>query len=130
MLEFATAAAAQAAALHAHREVAAQYARALRFAAGLPDAERARLLEARSVECYLSDQGPAAIAARRTALDLRRRSGDRLREGENLRWLSPLSWFEGRNAEAEATPDGSQPAARSPVLAPGPSDASKAAVGR
>jgi len=41
VLEFAIAAAEQAAGLHAHREAAAQYARALRFADTLPAAERA-----------------------------------------------------------------------------------------
>ena len=66
-LELATAAAAQAGALRAHREAAAQYARALRHAQGLPDAQRAQLLEGRSYACYLSDQGQAAIEARRAA---------------------------------------------------------------
>ena len=47
MLEFAPAAAEQAAALGAHREAAAQYARALRFADGLDDAKRADLCTAR-----------------------------------------------------------------------------------
>ncbi len=75
VLEFAIAAAEQAAALHAHREAAAQYARALRFADRLPAAERARLLEGRSVACYLSDQGEEAIAARQAALDIWRTSG-------------------------------------------------------
>ena len=92
VLEFAIAAAEQAAALHAHREAAAQYARALRFADALPPAERARLLEGRSLACYMNDQGEEAIAARREALDLWRTVGDPLKEGENLRWLSHLSW--------------------------------------
>jgi DNA-binding CsgD family transcriptional regulator len=100
VLEFATAAAEQAAALHAHREAAAQYARALRFADGLPAAERARLLEGRSIACYLSDHGEEAIAARLEALDIWRTLGDRLKEGENLRWLSHLYWLEREAAEA------------------------------
>lgn len=97
VLEFAVAAAEQAAGLHAHREAAAQYARALRFADALPAAERARLLEKRSVACYLSDDGEEAIAARTEALGIWRTLDDRLREGDNLRWLSHLSW---RDAEA------------------------------
>ena len=100
VLEFAIAAAEQAAALHAHREAAAQYARALRFGDALPAAERARLLEGRSVACYLSDQGEEAIAARLEALDIWRTLGDRLKEGESLRWLSHLYWLEGEAAEA------------------------------
>ncbi len=100
VLQFASAAAEQAAALNAHREAAAQYARALRFADGLPPAERARLLERRSVACYLSDHGEEAIAARLEALDIWRSLGDRLKEGDSLRWLSHLYWHEGDAAEA------------------------------
>jgi predicted ATPase len=50
VLRFAPAAAARAASLGAHREAAAQYARALRFGERLPLAERAELLERRSRE--------------------------------------------------------------------------------
>jgi predicted ATPase/DNA-binding CsgD family transcriptional regulator len=100
VLEFAIAAAEQAVALHAHREAAAQYARALRFADALPAAERARLLEGRSVASYLSDQGEAAIAARLEALAIWRTLGDSLKEGDNLRWLSHLYWLDGEATEA------------------------------
>jgi ATP/maltotriose-dependent transcriptional regulator MalT len=104
VLEFATAAAEQAVALNAHREAAAQYARALRFGDALPAAERARLLEGRSLACYISEQGEEAIAARQAALDLWRRLGDPLKEGENLSWLLRVYcyWFQGHGAEAEA----------------------------
>ena len=102
VLEFALAAAEQAAALHAHREAAAQYARALRHGDGLDDAARAGLLERRSLACFISDQGVEAIGARLDALAIWRRLGDRPKEGENRRWLSRLYWFEGRGAEAEA----------------------------
>ena len=50
-LEFASAAAQRAAALGAHREAAAQYARALRHAGSVQPAERARLLDAYAQEC-------------------------------------------------------------------------------
>src|SRR5829696_2593553 len=102
VLQFAIAAAEQAAALHAHREAAAQYARVLRFANALPPAERVRLLEGRSVACYLSDDGEEAIAARLEALDIWRALGEPLKEGESLRWLSHFYWLEGRGVEAEA----------------------------
>jgi DNA-binding CsgD family transcriptional regulator/predicted metal-dependent hydrolase len=101
VLEFAIAAAQQATALNAHREAAAQYARALRYADALPPAERARLLEGRSVACYLSDQGEEAIASRQTALTVWRKLGDSLKEGENLRWLSRLYWYGGHGTEAD-----------------------------
>jgi DNA-binding CsgD family transcriptional regulator/tetratricopeptide (TPR) repeat protein len=102
VLEFAIAAAKQAAALHAHREAAAQYARALRFADALPAAERARLLEGQSLACYFNDRGEEAIAARQAAIDIWRRLGEPLEEGECLRWLSHFYWLEGRGGEAEA----------------------------
>jgi tetratricopeptide (TPR) repeat protein len=100
VLQFAIAAAEQAAGLHAHREAAAQYARALRFADALPPVERARLLEGRSLACYLSDDGEEAIATRLEALDIWRALGDRLKEGENLRWLSHLHWLDREATEA------------------------------
>jgi ATP/maltotriose-dependent transcriptional regulator MalT len=102
VLEFAIPAAEQAAAMFAHHEAAAQYARALRFGDNLPAAERARLHEGRAVACYLSDQGEEAIAARQEALRLWRGLSDHLKVGDNLRWLSRLSWYAGRGAEAEA----------------------------
>lgn len=63
VLGYASAAADEATRLNAHRQAAAQYRRALRFADHLPGAERARLLEGLAVSCYLSDQGEEAISA-------------------------------------------------------------------
>jgi DNA-binding CsgD family transcriptional regulator len=103
VLTHAVAAAGQAAALWAHREAAAQYERALRFADHLPPDERAELLERRSYECYLTGLLDDAIAAGEAALALRRETGDRHKEGDDLRWLSRLNWFAGDNAEAERT---------------------------
>ncbi len=100
VLGYAPAAAERAATLGAHREAAAQYARALRFASGLPPERRATLLQARSHECYLTDQMTEAIAAGEAALALWRQTGDQLREGDALRRLSRLLWFSGRGAEA------------------------------
>jgi DNA-binding CsgD family transcriptional regulator len=102
VLTFAVAAAEQAAGLFAHREAAAQYARALRFADRLPAVERARLFEGRSLACYMIDQGDEAVAARQAALDIWRSLGDPLKEGENLRWLAHAHWLQGRGAETEA----------------------------
>ncbi|MEZ4565364.1 MAG: AAA family ATPase [Thermomicrobiales bacterium] len=101
VLEFAIPAAEQAAAMFAHHEAAAQFARALRFGDALPPEERARLFEGRSAACHLSDQGEEAIAARREALRIWRSLGDPLKEGDNLRWLSRLFWYAGLGAEAE-----------------------------
>src|SRR5439155_12158910 len=63
VLELAPAAALRAAALGAHREAAAQYARALRFADRVPLEVLAKLLSGRSGECYLTNQFDEAIAA-------------------------------------------------------------------
>lgn len=102
VLSFAVQAAEQAAALHAYREAAAQYARALRFGDALPAEERATLLERYAHASYLCDQGDTAIAARQEAILLRRALGDRLREGDDLRWLSRHYWYHGQGAAAEA----------------------------
>lgn len=101
VLAVAPEAARQAAAFGAHREAAAQYARALRFAAALPPEERADLLEARSQECFLTGEIEEALAARRDALALRKVAGDRLKQGDTTRWLSRLTWSTGRTVEAE-----------------------------
>ena len=94
-------AAAHAASVGAHREAAALYARTLRVAGVLPMRERALLLEQYSVECYLSEPIDAACSARAEALAIWRALGDRLREGDALRWLSRLWWIRGVGADAE-----------------------------
>ena len=84
VLEFAPAAGARASKLGAHREAAAQYARALRFADGLPLEERAELLGRHTVECYVTTQDEAALASSREALDAWRQLREPLREAEAL----------------------------------------------
>jgi hypothetical protein len=101
VLRFAPAAAARAASLGAYREAAAQCARALRFGDRLPAATRAELLERRSYACYLTDQNDAAIEAIEDALACRRELGQRLEEGDSLRWLSQILWCPGRTGESE-----------------------------
>jgi ATP/maltotriose-dependent transcriptional regulator MalT len=102
VLRYAPLAGEHAAAVGAHREAAAQFARALRCAADLPSGRRAELLERRAYECYLTDDIEEAMAARRLALDEYRRAGDRLREGDTYRWLSRLAWFHGDGPTADA----------------------------
>lgn len=86
----------------AHREAAAQYARALSFADGLSLERRAELLQRRVTECWMTDQFGAAIEAQEEALEHRRRLGDRRGEGDSLRTLSRLMFFVGRVREGEA----------------------------
>jgi ATP/maltotriose-dependent transcriptional regulator MalT len=101
VLRYAPAAGDLAASLGAHRESAAQFARALRFAEAEPPEARAALLGRRSYECYLTDQIEEAVEARLAELDLWHAAGDTLREGDAQRWLSRLYWFLGRNREAD-----------------------------
>ena len=99
-LRFAPIAAQEAAAQGAHREAAAQYATALRFADALPLEQRATLHEQLAYECYLTSQIERAVEARTAALDICRQLDARERIGNNLRWLSRLAWFLGQEASA------------------------------
>jgi DNA-binding CsgD family transcriptional regulator len=90
-----------AAALGAHHTAAAQFDRALRFAAGLDPEELARLLDRHSFECYLTSRLEDATASRKRALTCWTAVGDGLRQGDELRWLSRLSWFLGDQADTE-----------------------------
>jgi DNA-binding CsgD family transcriptional regulator/tetratricopeptide (TPR) repeat protein len=101
VLEHARAAGAKAAELGAHREAAEHYARALRFADGLPQEEVALLFERRSYECSVTLQVEDALAAARQALDRYRALGDRLKEGELLCWTSRVAYFAARLGEAD-----------------------------
>ena len=101
VVRFAPGAAERAASLGAHREAAAQYARALRFGDRLDTQGRAGFLNRRAVECYLTDENAEAIEAQRRALDLYRELGDRRMEGDALRSLSGFLWCPGRIAESK-----------------------------
>ncbi len=100
VLRLAPAAAEHAARLGAHREAAAHLAAALRFAADAPPERRAELYEARSYQCYLTDQILEGVEACAAARELWRELGNRAREGDCLRWLSRLTWYSGRTEEA------------------------------
>jgi DNA-binding CsgD family transcriptional regulator len=101
VLRFAPGAAVRAASLGAHREAAAQYARALRFGERLQPEERAEFLGRRATECYLADENDEAIEAERAALECYRKLGDRRREGDSLRSLSEILWCPGRVGESQ-----------------------------
>jgi DNA-binding CsgD family transcriptional regulator/tetratricopeptide (TPR) repeat protein len=100
VLRFAPEAARRAATLGAHRESAAQYARALRFDDKLPPVQRAELLERRSYECMLTDQTGAAIDTLRSAISIWRQLGDVRAQGRALEQLSNVLWCPGGVAEA------------------------------
>jgi DNA-binding CsgD family transcriptional regulator len=101
VLECAPVAAGQAAAAGAHREAAQQYARALRFAGDLGDADRARLLDRYALEAQLTGLASEAADAWTEAAALYRVSGDRRSEARCLVWLTRACVPAGRNAAAE-----------------------------
>ena len=109
---------ARAAALRAHREAAAQYGRALRFADALDLRARAELLRCYSDSCYLTDRCGEAIDAARELLECHRAAGDRFQEGETLSLVSQLAMCPGSIRDAE--PDGRRAIELLEEFPPGP----------
>jgi DNA-binding CsgD family transcriptional regulator len=102
LLEFAPAAATQAAAIGAHRQAALLLSAALRVADAAPPAQQAQLHESWSYEAGLALRIDAdVIAARHRAIELWRGLGRVDKVGLNLRWLSRLHWYQGDAALAE-----------------------------
>ena len=101
VVRYAPAAAERAVAVGAHREAAAQFERALRYAGELAAGERAALLEAHSQEAAVIGQASLAINSRVAAIAIWRNVGDSLREGNALARLSSPYVAAGMNAEAE-----------------------------
>jgi DNA-binding CsgD family transcriptional regulator/tetratricopeptide (TPR) repeat protein len=100
VLCYAPAAARRAAELASHREAAAQYERALRFAAGTEPAALAALYDGLAFETSLVDRWQDAANAGERALGLWREAGDRRREGDTMRRLSRTMWRLCRGQEA------------------------------
>ena len=98
VLEFAPLAARQAASLGAHREAAAQYRRALRFAEDVRT--RATLLSALQAEYAFTDHWHDADDAQQEALPLWQALDDKLRFGDLLRQRSRTMWRLCRGDEA------------------------------
>lgn len=100
VFQFAPLAAMQAASVGSHREAVSLYEVALLYAQEIAPDQLARLYEGLSYECYLTGQHERGIEARHAALEIWRASGERMREGDALQWLSRLSWFCERRADA------------------------------
>ena len=103
VLEHAPEAGRRASAVGAHREAAEQYARALRHAGGLSDAERAALLVSFAQEAQIVARHGESIDARREAIALYAALGDRLAEGLQQTLLASACIAVGLNAVAEET---------------------------
>ena len=104
VLRYAPAAARRAAELGAHREAAAQYERALRFAggAGAADAGRPPVRRVRLRGLAAGPHRRTRSSARERALALWRQEGDQLREGDTLRWLACALNAASRGSEGQA----------------------------
>jgi DNA-binding CsgD family transcriptional regulator len=100
VVRFAPAAAKRASELGAHRQAAAQYARALRSTDALSLAAQAELYDALSNETYLTGEFAEGIEASTQALERYRQLDDTLDAGECLHALSRLVWSTGRTPEA------------------------------
>jgi DNA-binding CsgD family transcriptional regulator len=100
VLEFAPPAGARASKVGAHREAAAQYARALRFADGVPLPERAELLRLHTQECYVTTQDEDALASSREALDVWTQLGEPLGRVAALADVARVTLNMGRTGEA------------------------------
>ena len=102
VLRWSVLAAEDAAEARAYREAAAQYARALRFADGLPPDAVAELLEGRSRACYLADDQVEAIAVIEEAITYRRTAGSAREQARALCELTSYLMCRGRWTEAES----------------------------
>ena len=105
IIEFAPAAARQAARAGAHREALEHYRRALEYRDRLPKAAKAELLECCAYEHYVTGDMQASRDARLEALSVWRPLGITLAIGRNVRWLSRLAWFVGDRADADKYAD-------------------------
>ena len=99
-LRYATAAARRAASLASHREAAAQYERALRCADGADPATAAALYDGLARETALIDRWEDACQAQAHALNLWRKAGNTLREGDTMRRLARTMWRLCRGQES------------------------------
>jgi DNA-binding CsgD family transcriptional regulator/tetratricopeptide (TPR) repeat protein len=101
VLRHALPAARAASAASSHREAAAQYRRALRFAGGLDARARAEVLAAHAHECQLTGAHEETIEARREALRLFEELGDELAAADMLARLANPLIGANRHPEAE-----------------------------
>src|SRR6266700_1203013 len=101
VLRYAPLAAQQASAQGAHREAAAHYAVALRYADQFPPERQTELFEGCAHECYLTGQEEEAMQARQDALRIWRQLDRPDKVGQTLRWLSRISWMLGKPGDAE-----------------------------
>ena len=103
--KYALTAARQATAVHGHREAVAQYARALRFSATWPAAQRAQLWENYGQACGAVGQNEDAIEAHQRAAQIWREVGGPIHAGHNLSQMGQYLMRAGRHTEARQVID-------------------------
>jgi len=101
ILRYASAAGRRAAAMGAHREAAAELARAARVSSLLKPGERGDLLQDLAQEYLMVNDAQQAIAIQHEAVELYDEAAESLARGDSLRRLSRLYMCGGRGAEAE-----------------------------
>ena len=92
---------AEASRVGAHREAARHYVTALKHSITFDALDRASLYAKCAFELHLVGQMREAIAAQLAAVEIHRLRGDRVAEGDGLRWLSRLHYLNGDRAEAD-----------------------------
>jgi DNA-binding CsgD family transcriptional regulator/tetratricopeptide (TPR) repeat protein len=102
VLQCAVRAARRASELGSHRESAAQYERALRFAGGLDPASLGVLVDGLADEFALLDRWPESAEANERALQLWRVAGDKVREADSMRRYARTLWRLCRGVDATA----------------------------
>jgi DNA-binding CsgD family transcriptional regulator len=100
VLRYGPVAAERAAALGAHSQAAELYGLTLPHSGAVAPEQKAQWLERYAFESYMSGQMAIAAACWREAIDMRRASGNRIAEGEDLRYLSEMLMGLGRTTEA------------------------------
>ncbi len=101
IFKFAPLAAKQAARLGAHEQALKHYMTAHQYAEHISIEEQLNILEGYSHECYLTARIEEGIQACESALEILKDHRDPLREGENLRRLSRLLWYYGKDEKGE-----------------------------
>ncbi len=103
VIEFAVAAAKQAAPAGAHLQAAEQYDRAIRFAGDRPAAFQADLLKRKAHECFVTAHPLEALEALERESTILQQLRDARGLGDSLSRKSRILWNLGRNHEAEET---------------------------
>lgn len=85
----------------AHREAAAHYEATFELIDGFSLEEQAAIHGRYAFECHLIGRIHEAVAAQQRAGAIYRQLGDRVLEGDSLRWLSRLNYLAGNRAAAE-----------------------------